>query len=536
MALSAACDLPEDPAPPPDSGVSVSVLAEGAALVGSANGMAFDADDRLYVANGAGQSISILDPDSGAVLDTLGPAQGVFAPDDLVFAPDGTLYWTDVMAGQVHAWTPGGDSQLIADGLESINPIAIGDDGRLFVGQCFHQGLGGVFEIDPTGSAPPSPVVEGIPGCASNGMDWWDSALFTPRWFEGSVTRIDTEDGTASDITTGWSVPAAVAFDSAGSLHAVSHATGEVVRIDIQTGERTVLTTLAPGLDNLAFDSADRLFVSSTTDAFVVEVLPDGSTRIVSPGGMTLPMGLAVIDDTVYVGEGLTVRSFDKHTGAPLEVIRSILGFGPLSLFAGPLEVWNDRLLILDPFFGSAALFDPETQETTDLPALATPVDAEPFGGGIAVTEFATGSVVLLSGPDLCSRETLMSGFTAPTGLAARGGDLYLSDSVEGTVTQIVANGVVLDDPPPVTETTFASPEGLAFRGEGQLLVVEGGTGMLHTIELSTGESSVVAEGLAFKPAIPGQAPYMNFNDLHPDADGKLYLNADAAASIYVIE
>ncbi len=529
--LSLGCDG-EPPSAPP---LSVTVLAEGAALVGSANGMAFDAEDRLYVANGGGQTISILDPEDGEILEVLGIEQGVGYPDDLAFTPDGTLYWTDALVGQVRGWTPEGHGITVAEGIASLNPITASDDGRLFVGQCFHEAPGSVFEIDLSGVESPRVILDGVPGCAANGMDWWNGDLYTPRWFEGTVTRVDAQDGSVSEVTSGWDVPAAVALDSAGRVHAVSQATGEVVRINSKTGARTVLATLTPGLDNLAFDSSDRLFVSSTTDAFIVEVLDDGSTRTVSEGGMTLPLGVAVLGDTLYVGEGLTVRSFDKNTGEPLEVIRSVVGIGPLTIFAGPLEVWGDRLLVLDPFFGSAALLDPATVETQDLLPFAAPVDAEPFGEGIAITELGTGSVVLLSGPELGTRETLVTGLTAPAGLAAHGNDLYLSDSVSGEILQVVQGGEVLTPPVPVTETIFASPEGIAAY-HGGLLVIEGGTGVLHALDLGTGEVAAVADDLPFKPTAPGLMPHMNFNDLHPDGSGALYLNAEGAASIYKIE
>lgn len=529
--LSLGCD--DEPPHPPE--LSVTVLAEGAPLIGGAGGMAFDAEDRLYVANGGGQSISVLDPEDGEILDVLGPEQGVSYPDDLTFTPDGTLYWTDALAGKVGGWTAEGHGITVAEGIPSLNPITASDDGSLFVGQCFHEGPGSLFEIDPSGVEPPRVILGDIPGCAANGMDWWNGDLYTPRWFEGTVTRVDVEDGTLSEITGDWSVPAAVALDSAGRVHAISHSTGEVVRIDAKTGARTVLTTLTPGLDNLVFDSSDRLFVSSTTDAFIVEVLDDGSTRTVSPGGMTLPLGVAVMGDILYVGEGLAVRSFDKNTGEPLEVIRSVLGIGPLNLVAGALEVWDERLLVLDPFFGSAALFNPATLETSNLPPFSAPVDAEPFGAGIAITELGTGSIVLLSGADLGDRATLVSGLTAPAGLGASGDNLYVSDSASGEVLQVVRDGETLTPPEPITDTLFTSPEGIAV-SHGRLLVVEGGTGTLHGVNLTTGAVTTIAGDLPFQPAAPGLPPHMNFNDLHRDDAGSLYLNADAAASIYKIE
>jgi hypothetical protein len=77
-------------------------------------------------------------------------------------------------------------------------------------------------------------------------------------------------------------MPAAVKFDSQGDLYALDSSSGEVLRVDTTTGSLTVIATLTAGLDNLAFDSEDRLFVSNIATGLVVEVLSDGSTRVVS--------------------------------------------------------------------------------------------------------------------------------------------------------------------------------------------------------------------------------------------------------------
>ena len=77
-------------------------------------------------------------------------------------------------------------------------------------------------------------------------------------------------------------MPSAVKFDSQGNLYALDSSSGEVLRVDTTTGSLTVIATLPAGLDNLAFDSEDRLFVSNIATGLVVEVLPNGTTRIVS--------------------------------------------------------------------------------------------------------------------------------------------------------------------------------------------------------------------------------------------------------------
>ena len=83
------------------------VLARGAALHG-ANGVMFDRHDRLYIASVVGREIVVMEPRTGAVLDRLGPAQGVEGPDDLTFGPDGALYWTSFFTGVVGRRAPGG--------------------------------------------------------------------------------------------------------------------------------------------------------------------------------------------------------------------------------------------------------------------------------------------------------------------------------------------------------------------------------------------------------------------------------------------
>jgi streptogramin lyase len=147
------------------------VLVEGAPLVGGSNGMYFDADNNLYVAQVWGRSISKLDPETGKLLEKLGPDDFVFLPDDVTVAPNGTLFWTDPGLGTVFGRAPGGPSfPLYAPGAyPSANPVTLSDDGtRLFFAQCYNPGPNGLYQLDFT-TIPwkTTPILEGIPGCAS---------------------------------------------------------------------------------------------------------------------------------------------------------------------------------------------------------------------------------------------------------------------------------------------------------------------------------------------------------------------------------
>jgi hypothetical protein len=64
--------------------------------------MRFDSQDHLYVASTLGREIIIIDPKSGKIMKRLGlPEIDLGIPDDLAFGPDGSLYWTSLVSGEV---------------------------------------------------------------------------------------------------------------------------------------------------------------------------------------------------------------------------------------------------------------------------------------------------------------------------------------------------------------------------------------------------------------------------------------------------
>lgn len=121
------------------------VLATGAVLPGT-NGVMFGPDGNLWVASALGSYLFALDPESGQMAGALGPELGVVTPDDLTFGPDGSLYWTAIISGEVGRRAPDGTvtTQMVAPGA---NSIMFSDDGRLFVALDFYGD--GLYELDP---------------------------------------------------------------------------------------------------------------------------------------------------------------------------------------------------------------------------------------------------------------------------------------------------------------------------------------------------------------------------------------------------
>ena len=99
---------------------------------------------------------------------------------------------------------------------------------------------------------------------------------------------------------------------------------------------------------------------------------------------------------------------------------------------------------------------------------------------------------------------------------------------------QIVEGGYVLS---PVREVArgLAGPEGIELADDGSLYVVEAEADRLSRIDPETGETTLVADGLALQVAPQGAFPTtMLFNGLAVGAD-RIYVTGDLENVIYSI-
>jgi sugar lactone lactonase YvrE len=543
----------------PASSPVIHTLVEGAALRAT-QGIIFDDNDVLHIASFEARQIIVMDPETGEVLDTLGPEIGVDVPDDLIFGPDGSLYWTSFSFGDVGRLAPDGTvtTQFIAPG---VNPITFSDDGRLFTAQCFAGET--VFELSPELDRPPREIIS-FPGtsCGLNGMDWGpDGRLYGPRQFVGDVVAIDVDNGTFEVVADGFGGPGAVKFDHQGRLHVLDPFNGEIVRVDVESGEHTTIARLTKGLDNLAFTSDDRLFISSFSDKFIVELVreddcatqqvhlahepehalgeaPCGEFRTVSPGGLGLTSGIAVVSEpgrreTIFVVDAYTLRQFKARSGREQNVTRWVPGLPP----ALPLTVAPDdgNLVLSSWASGLVQVWDPDAQEVIEEHAFDAPINAIRFQGDLIVAEFGSGSVIRVPASDPAARQVLVDGLAVPAGLAASQDEVWVSDQGDGKVWKIIEDGISLASPVLVADD-LEGPEGLALDGQGDLLVVEAKAGRIARIDPETGATFTVAEDLAIGAEGPSVLPpTWAFNGIAVGRGGWIYATSDIEGSVYRI-
>jgi len=511
-------------------GVKAKVLAAGSPIHG-ANGLYFGPDGNLYIGSVFGREIIKMNPNTGKILDRIGPERGVESPDDLTFGKDGSLYWTAIATGEVGKIGPDGKKSTVANLGKGVNPITIKhDDGRMFVGQAFFADS--LFEVYEDGRQPRL-ILEKTNSI--NAFDFGpDGYLYAPSPMRGLVVRINVENGQTITIASGLTIPSyAVKFSPSGQLFALEQPTGKVLKINIQTGQKEVYAVLERGLDNLAFNSEGRLFVSNAEEGTVVEVFPNGTHKVVSPGGMIAPAGVAVLsddkgDERVYVADTWMFREYDGRTGRQ----ESYVHYAIPKLFP-PHAVSADgrNLLVVSRIFGGVVqVWDPEKRETVATHrGFSYPSTAVRFQGDLVVAD--VGKVIR----DTSGKRVTLAELAVPGGLATQGNNLWAADRAKGTVLQLISGGTTLT-PPRVVAMDLASPEGLAVGRDGNLLVVEAGTGSLRHIDLANGAVTTVASGL--KLGVGAEAPTPPpgvFSGVAVGPSGAIYVTGNKANVLYKI-
>ncbi len=518
----------EAPAPTEPFDVSLATLVGAPAATNSMNGTSISPiDGNLYVASVGGTEITIHDPETGEILDRLGPDQGVNGPDDVFIADDGTVYWTDLLAGNVGMISPDGTTttQLVGPG---VNPITMSDDGRLFVARVF---LGdGLYELDPMLVSDPIPLDETLAGL--NAFDFGpDGQLYAPSFFTGDVVRIDVDaDVIAPEIVaSGFGVPSAVKFNSAGEPHVVDLAGGTVSKLDLATGDSEELLQIDATIDNIAIDADDRIFAIAGSDNQVHRIDGDQVT-VLGEAGFGLPGGVAVSPDgTVWVADFFAMQGFseaDPTTPATSFYDRFA---APGEAFAGAASVSadGDNLIITNAFSGSVQVLDPATGDIIeDVRDVVFPVNAIRYGDRLVAAQAGGGNVV--NANDLT--DVLIGDLAIPFGLATDGTTLYVGDWATGNIWAVDETG------PRILTEGLAQPEGMAV-DDDRLLVVETGTQQVIAIDLATGDTSPVITGLDFSaPVVEGFLPTGMLSDVTIGPDGAIYVSDDGVNSVYRFE
>ncbi len=513
---------------------TIQALVQKANLYGGTNGLCFDNDDGLYIGAVAGATIFNVDPETGESSVFLGAPNG--GADDIVFAPDGTMYWNAFFLGKVFKMDTSGTITLLAENIAGANALDLDADGQLYVTQVFFGDA--LWKIDTTGNMNNTKIGDGYGGL--NGFEiGTDGYIYGPLWFNQQVVKIDPATGkVVAVIADGFNTPCAVNFDSQGNLYALDTGTGEIFRIDIDTGEKTVVAIQAPHLDNLAIDSNDRIFVTNMNTNGLYEVMPDtGVVRTVIEDKLVFPQGLAAKSDAsgdiLYVSDNFAYKTIDPQSGdvqcpengSKFVYTCSISEDGQYVLMTG----WNDNSIKVYNRSTAAAEFT--------ISGVPVPTDSYMLSdGSILVLEALNGRLVKITDQDYATAEIIAEGLDNPTFMTPVGSGetaLYVTEYGAGQITKInydTGEKTVICD-------TLSGPEGIAVNLDGNLLVLDSIAKTLVDIDPANGAATVMVEDLpigilASSPQGPAASP---LSDIAVSESGGIYFTSPIANNVYQV-
>jgi xylono-1,5-lactonase len=181
------------------------------------------------------------------------------------WAPDGSVYFSDVLGGGLHRWSPDGGVETVLPKRRGIGGMALHAEGGLVVsGRDVAQVKGGETRTLLT--------LEGATGFNDLAADvagriYVGALRFMPFAGEdpvpGEVWRIDAP-GQATQVLDGILWANGIGFSPDGATMYVSdYATGEVIAFELETDERRVLAKTQSGdADGLAVDAEGGVWVA----------------------------------------------------------------------------------------------------------------------------------------------------------------------------------------------------------------------------------------------------------------------------------
>jgi sugar lactone lactonase YvrE len=498
------------------------------------HGVFVDGKGHLLASNLLGQKVHSIDLQSGAVSTLVGPPLG--GADDVILGPDGSVYWTGYLTGQLMRRTPDGQTRVIARDLPNVNSLAFRRDGRLYVTQLGRADA--LWEVDPDGKKPPRQILD-KPGFL-NGFEFGkDDRLYGPLLLKGQVIRLNVETKAIEVVADGFGMPTAVNFDARREhLYVVDAMRGELVRVRLPKGGKEVVAKLPTGLDNLAVGPDDHVYVSNMVDNDIRVVNPaNGSVRQLVEARLTVPSGLAVAPDDpeerLFVAD---VFAFRRVGGLDGKITQTTRVLSTRLTFPMHVSLGAKHLVLSSAFIGNVQVLDRASGEVLRTIQNTNGVQGaiELPDGALLVAEATTGKLVRVDNKEPAGTTVLTEGLEGPVGLVAdteaKEPGVYVTEVRAGRVTRVRLS----DGSRRTVAGDLSAPEGIARHPDGGLIVAEVGRKQLLRIDPATGRGTVLASGLPIGlPENGGLPPGYIPTGVAVGASGTIYLSSDTESALY---
>lgn len=168
------------------------------------NGIMFDKQGMMYVADYAAHNILRIDPRTKAI-DVYGHESTMNQPNDLAIAPNGTLYASDpnwgASTGQLWMLRDGGKLTRVAADMGTTNGIEVSPDGKtLYVNESVQRNIW-AFAINADGTLGEKRLLKNFDDHGFDGMRCdVDGNLYVTRYGKGTVAKVSPDGAVLEEI------------------------------------------------------------------------------------------------------------------------------------------------------------------------------------------------------------------------------------------------------------------------------------------------------------------------------------------------
>ena len=214
-------------------------------------------------------------------------AENLPEPDDLVLAPDGSVYISDVTEGTIKQYTPEGQLNLVLSDLSAPEGMAFLPDGTLIVAE---QGANRLshYDLNTRTLTPFLDLPNNTDQLGVDGILWDGTNLIVPDSPNGTVLEVSADGKTVRQIASGLVRPTGAWREATGDLLIADEYGNAVFRLHRDGTLDKVAYFSVP--DDVVEDASGNIFVVTLGDNAVHVVTEDQDIILV--GGLSNPQGI----------------------------------------------------------------------------------------------------------------------------------------------------------------------------------------------------------------------------------------------------
>jgi sugar lactone lactonase YvrE len=210
-------------------------------------------------------------------------------PDDLVLAPDGSIYISDVTEGTIKAYTLDGQLNLILSGLSSPEGMAFLPDGSIVIAE---QGKNRLIRYDPKTKMLASflDLVNHTSNLGVDGIVFDGTNLIVPDSPNGTVLEVSVDGKSVRQLTSGLARPTGAWREPSEDLLILDENGGAVFRLHPDGVLEKVAALSVP--DDAIEDARGNIFAVTLGDGAVHVLMAGTNKDVILVSGLNNPQGI----------------------------------------------------------------------------------------------------------------------------------------------------------------------------------------------------------------------------------------------------